>query len=266
MFSEKFENELKQFEVGLYLKFQKGFDLNFQLFQDLFQIIDENKEKIKLNDDFKWVVNFLFLKTYKIYWSILILCKKGLGTEAAVLWRSLFEHTVDLYWISKDQSIDRAKKFRNYLHIARKHLYDKYDEYNIFSKIPNETSQGMETKEEIKKLYDEVKDDYKDERKWSKKNIREKARNVGLSFDYEFYYWYYSFLVHPNEISRFDYATVNQQQFYMGPTHFCIRDVLVLSYKILLGSFIKWSEVFNLKYEDKKKEFLEKLKTIAAKV
>ena len=75
MHSEVFEKELKAFEEGLYARFKEHFDTNVSFFQRISEAIDAKMNIVKPKSDFEWAITFLFYRSYKLYWTIIVLCQ-----------------------------------------------------------------------------------------------------------------------------------------------------------------------------------------------
>lgn len=271
MCSNEMLEELKKFEVELYLRCQKYFDSNFYSFKKMFAIVKENEGRIKTPDDITTAISFLFFKSFKTYWSILLLCKRGFAQDAAILTRSLIENVVDMYWISNKDKKERARKFVNYTIVMRKQIYSKYKKHKIFKLLTPERLRMMGSAEEIEKMYTQVKRDYPNETSWSGKNLRCRAeeKGVDLGYDYEFYYWYFSLLSHSTVGGKLTFTKVEGESeiFFYGPSFSpeIMIQILVLSYKYILSAFIKFNSVFDLHQEGAIKEFYEGLEAISVK-
>jgi hypothetical protein len=265
MHSKEFEEKLSNFELQLSKRFKKEFEVTTSIFRSVSRVVDENMNLIKPKTDFEWAVTFLFYRAYKLYWTILILSQKGFGPEAAILARSLMEHAVNMQWIAKDDHDNRAKLFLEYFHVARKKLYDNYDKYGVFPNLTDIEKQSMESREEIEKRYEEVKQNYPEEWYWAPIKIRTRAYDVGAEYDWDFYYWGFSFLAHPNASSQFDFLIPNQLEntFIIGPSYSKIQDVLVLGCKYLLLALNSWNFVFGLELENLIVELTHKLCAIS---
>ena len=265
MHTPEFEEKLKTFELRLSERFKKEFEVSATVFRNISRAIDDNMNLIKPKTDFEWAITFLFYRAYKLYWTILILSQKGFGPEAAILVRSLMEHAVNMQWIAKDNHDKRAKLFLEYCHVARKKLYDNYDKYGVFPNLTDTEKQSMESGEEIEKRYEEVKQNYPNEWYWAPNKIRTRAHDVGAAYDWDFYYWGFSFLAHPNASSQFDFLIPGEPKdsFVIGPSYSKLQDVLVLSCKYLLLTLNTWNLVFGLGLENMLVRLTEKLSVIS---
>lgn len=264
--TEEFKKELSVFEDNLYAHHKTLFDLNAEFFRRLSAAVDEKMNEVSIESDTEWSMNFLFYRSYRLFWTNLVLCEKGFGTEACILLRSLMEVVVNMSWISQRNAEERAKLYRSYADIARKHLYDKYDKHGVFRKLSDSEMESIETREDIQKLYSRVKDDYREERFWAPKNIRSRAEDVGAGYDWEFYYWYFSFFVHSSAVCQFEHVKRQNTKeiFVIGPSDSpLIRDVLQLSAKYVLLAFNKWNALFQLGLDDLLLELLGRLEDVS---
>ena len=265
MHSEEFERELNAFEEALYQRFKEHFDLNVLVFRRLSDIIGEKDRVIELKSDFQRTINFLFCRSSRLHWSILILCQKGFGPEAGILLRSLMEQVVNMRWIAKEDPDQRAKLFRGYSHVARKKLYDNYDKHGIFRRLTDAEMERMESREEIERFYKEVEHNYPDERYWSPKSIRSRADETGASYEWDFYYWHLSFFSHSNAASQFELVKPGEPEdrFDIDPSKSMMEDVLHLSYKYLLSALNRWNVVFKLGLDKLVLDLFDKLEGIS---
>jgi hypothetical protein len=265
MHEDKFERELKIFEQNLYHKYKEIFDINISVFHQLSNIFEEKVKGLELQSDFQKAINFLYCRSYRLHWSILILCDNGFGQEAGILLRSLIEQVVNMAWIGKEDPDHRAKLFVDYSHIARKKLYDNWEKHRVFDNLTDPQKQFIEDKREIERLYLEAKENYKDESRWAPKHIKTRADEVGLGYDWDFYYWNLSFFVHSNSASQFEFIRKKgkDNSYIVGPSEFMIQNVLHLSCKYLLLAFDLWNKAFELGLDKQVQEFQIKLTKIS---
>jgi hypothetical protein len=248
MHSQDFEKELRKFESDLYERYKKQFDLNVSLYVRISDIVGERERRIELKSDFQRAINFLFLRSYRLHWTIIMMCQKGFGPEASILLRSLMEQVVNMAWIGQEKPDQRAKLFVDYFHVAKKKLYENYDKHGRFPHLTDVEKKLMESREEIEKLYDQVKSNYDDETRWCPNHVRTRAEEVCSSYDWDFYYWYFSFFVHSNAASQLEFVRrLGTQDIYvLGPSDSMMDDVLFLSCKYLLLAFDLWNKAFEL--------------------
>lgn len=265
MHKEEFEKELQGFEKELYFHFKKQFDLNVSLYRKVSDILEEKERAIPLESDFQRAINFNFCRSYRLHWTLMILCQKGFGPEAGILLRSLMEQVVNMAWIANEKPDERAKLFVDYFHVARKKLYDNYDKYDIFSNLTDDERELMESREETERAYMEAKDNYIDERYWAPKSVRSRAMDVRLGYDWDFYYWFFSFLTHSNSASQFEFVRQRgtENLFIVGPSDSMVGRVLLLSCKYLLLAFDIWNKTFELGLDGLVQEFSRELTDIS---
>lgn len=195
----------------------------------------------------------------------MILSQQGFGPEAGILLRSLMEQVVNMAWIGKKNPDERAKLFVDYFHIAGKRHYDNYYKYGIFPNLTDAERELMESREEIERTYKEVKDNYGDERYWAPKRVSSRAKDVSIDYDWDFYYWFFSFLAHSNAASQFEFVRREgtEDLFVVGPSDSMIQEVLHLSCKYLLLAFDMWNKAFDLGLDALVQEFSGKLTSIS---
>lgn len=206
--SENDRLETEEFRQACLTKHKASFDLNKRLLK-LAQCMMDSK-KIKGESQFHDVMAFLFSKSYKTFWAIHILAQHGFGQDAVILTRSLFEILVtSKYIIAKDA--DLVEKFVKYDLIVHKKRADKLKEDIERERIPR--IQELEAffndtvrMQELAESYSQVKDLYPDKRYWSDKSIKKMAEDVGLSFDYDYFYQPSSDMVHTNAMIIEDYT------------------------------------------------------------
>jgi hypothetical protein len=248
MHSEEFEKELRTFEGELYARFKRQFDLNASLHGKVSDVVGDKERVIDLESDFQRSMNFLFLRSYRLHWTIIIMCQKGFGPEASILLRSLMEQVVNMAWIGQENPDQRAKLFVDFFHVARKKLYENYDKHGKFPEFTDKQKELMESRKEIDRLYNQVKANYAEEGRWNPKHVRTRAEEVCSSYDWDFYYWYFSFFVHSNAASQLEFVRSQGKQdlFVLGPSDSMMHDVLHLTCKYLLLAFDMWNKTFQL--------------------
>lgn len=271
MYSQEQLNDLTKFEVELYLKYKKYFDSNYLMFRTMLEILEKDKERLKLDDDVKRAISYLFVTCFKTYTSILVLCKKGFAPAAGMLTRSLFENIIDMKWILNKDREERARKFLNYSTVIKKSLYEKWEQHGIIEIIQLKLLDRMDSVESVQKAYAEVKQDYPNERYWSGKNRRQQAeeQGVNMAYDYDFYYWFFSLLTHSTIAGKVTSTTVegNTESVFYGPSFSpeIMDDILERSYEYILRAFIELNQVFNLNEGNNVKKFYEGLKVLSVK-
>jgi hypothetical protein len=265
MHTEDFERELRSVERELYERFRKQFDLNASLHRKISDVLDDKEMVIKLESDFQRTINFLFLRSYRLHWTVMVMCQKGFGPEASILLRSLMEQVVNMAWIGHKDPDHRADLFVDYHHVAIKKLYDNYDKYGRFPCLTEAEKQLMESREEVERHYADVRHKYPDENRWCPKHVRTRADDICVSSDWDFYYWYFSFFVHSNAASQHEFVIQEgtRSLCVVGPSQAMIHDVLQLSCKYLLLAFDMWNKTFELGLGDLVENFSVQLADIS---
>lgn len=158
---------------------------------------------------YKGLLNLFFIKSWKTFQGIHILCQHKLAEDAAILARSLFELTVNLFYISADP-LPRARLFWEYDHVQRKALLDK------LSKVPDDPwTKGIlekgnsEALRDLRMEYARVEKNYPDKYHWSGKKLRGMAKEVNLELLYNYPYSIFSNFVHssPQALRKFIRST-----------------------------------------------------------
>lgn len=245
-------------------RFKKDFTDSDTIYSIIEGIFDQGWRS-KEDSIYEYVIGLLFGKAFKTYKSINILCKEGYGQDAGILLRSLFEIYVSIAYISKDEPEKRAKRYYDYSSIERKHLVELFDRYELKEKGFKNAGEAIKrNREEIYRLYDEVKNNYKNEKgkidefRWSGKSIKEMAIDCGLETDYAVVFFIFSQLVHSTSMTErlYVHANIAERRISLdaGPSEEYIEIVLPHSNTILVRILEKFNSVFNLGKEGKIKE------------
>lgn len=216
-------------------------------------------EKLLKQKAIVWNENDLFLilsicimaMTITKMQSIRLLCRNGLGKDAAILLRVVFEDIVNFNYIDNDKK--RVKDFMD---------YDTYERLKVSKWAPvNIMGNPAEYKarvSELEKIWDKVKQKYtyttpngknKIFDRWSGKNLLEMAKELKGEGQYNFLYRYLSTYVHFTSTTFNDYvlgAEKNNIVIEIGLSHSFIPEVLISSSALVLDSLIK---VININYK-----------------
>ncbi|MCJ7459443.1 MAG: DUF5677 domain-containing protein [candidate division Zixibacteria bacterium] len=254
------------FSLSSFFRYKDHLDLSYNLFNTLFEIIEKNEDKIakNLDSNFNKAITLLFYQSFRIYWSILALCEEGFGTQSAILLRSLMERVIDIEWMAKLDISERevkAKAFLDFEIIASKQLMDKYEKYDIYSKMDEKTKKVLiNNRATILEKYSEIKGDYPKNKedfifRWASESYKKKAEQVSKAAlkDYDFYYWYLSFVTH---------STTMGDVKYFEQCEMPLHGLFCLSIKYILLAFNRWDLVFSLGLGRVKKEFVNRLKSL----
>lgn len=246
----------------------KKFNENFQNFDSIRSIAEgifDQGWRSKEDSIYEYVIGFLFGKAFKTYKSINVLCKEGYGQDAGILLRSLFEIYVSVAYISKDEPEKKAKRYYDYSYIERKHLVELFDRYELKEKGFKDAGEAIQrNREEIYRLYDEVKNNYKkekgktDELRWPGKSIKKMAIDCGLETNYAVVFFIFSQLVHSTSMTEclYVHANIAERRISLdaGPNEEYIEIVLPHSSTIFVRILEKFNSVFNLGKERKIEE------------
>jgi hypothetical protein len=255
-----------EFKRNFFLRYSDHLNLSYGLFNTLFELIEMNKGQIekKLETNYKKVINLLFYESFQVYWSIVVVCEEGFGKQGAILLRSLMEKVIDIGWLTKLDLPERevkAKAFLDYEIVAAKQLMDKYDNYDIYSRMDEKTKEILiNNRSTILSKYGEIESKYPKNRegfifRWTFESYKKKAKlvNEAALKDYDFYYWYLSFLAH---------STVMGDVKYFQPSDMPLHSLLFLNIKYMLLAFNSWDLVFDIGLGEIKKEFVNRLKDL----
>lgn len=246
-YRERLEN--KKIQAFLMSKYQEQFRLHEWLLEVCMKCMDE--ADVQLDNLKKHIVYFLFIRGFRMFWSILILCKQGFGVEASLTLRALLNNLIALRFIGNDEQ--RAVRYAEFESVFRKHSLDL---------LKKSKTLGKEKKEELKKLeqeinagVDRVKSKYelKNPRPshWSGRSIKEMAKDVGLMDDYDIVYGQLSEIEHsgPGSIKTFVKIRGSDIVLGPGPSEEMIEIVLFTSFKYILDILKKTNEIIGLNAE-----------------
>ena len=209
---------------------------------------------------------YSFGKAYKTHASILILCDKGNGQDAAILTRSLFELAVTTLYILDDKSDYRVQRWFDFDWIIRDRMYRyaKSKKYlaEAIIKREEELQKGENTVEEIAQQAVKMQKKYKyDLRKgWSDKTIKQMAEEVGLLDVYKTFYSLQSNLHHSAVRTVNDYFKLEKDGIRAdtGPSKSWVTESLVGAFHFFGIVVDKWIEGFNLELGDKLKKLTDR--------
>ena len=263
LISEALKEDCIEFKKALFSRYSEHINYSYSLFSTIVETIEKNRELIKknLDSDHKRVTTLLFYDCTRIYWGILVLCEDGFCRQAAILLRSLMEKVIEIEWLAKLDLPERERKAKAFLDfeiVVRKQLFDKYGEYDIFSKVDEKTRKVLlDNRDTTIAEYSKIEGNYPKNKKgfifrWTKESFKDKAEKANKSAlkDYDFYYWYLSFMVH---------STVIGDVKYFEPSEMPLHSLLFLNIKYILLAFNRWDLEFDLGLGELKKEFANKL-------
>jgi len=245
---------------NLYLKYKLYFKYRdwFKAYNWLLRIAGGlekkiNKEEVK-KDSFRFVVYFLFIRSYLTFEAINFNCRRGYGFDAGILSRALLENLVNLLYISKEPK-GKSELFLKYEAIQKRKIMIAIENDEDWLKVKALKKGLLENKKRIEEDYNKMKYLYPDLRNWSKKSIRqmiEETERVLIPT-----YSILSSLAHPSPYSISDYIEGIWDQKVIPqlyPNDKYLYEVLPTSYGLFYQVLEKFNEVFSLEQEEKLKE------------
>ncbi|SDC48185.1 hypothetical protein SAMN02799630_00214 [Paenibacillus sp. UNCCL117] len=231
---------------------------------DVFELIEEislfgNQAKYKLNvqaNERRFIASAsLYLKVLNCFQSTIILAKKGLGVECAILTRSLLEAVFPLKIMSSNKEFTEEFFGSNHKSMQLKWLNA------IFTKdtfINNRTKANEELREILQKekLEDKIRD-FK---------VEELASRADMESYYQYVYRVLSDDVHTTPFSLYSYINTDNNDnivsFNNGPITRDLKDYVLTSASIVLIALESISEIFDLNFDDKIKCFDDRISKI----
>lgn len=259
--NEQFRKNWEKYKANSWQINKEYWEINNYLFNSVVNMISESEPRF--TGIFSYVSHFLLQKCQKTHWSILLLCREGFGEDAGMLLRTLLETLINFLWMSNANKDERVNSWIYYDYILRKRLIDSIEKWKPLEK-------GLEIniydKNEVERKYQSVKDKYKKGKGWSGKNTEQMAMDVGLEYDYEFVYRYFSNLGHSSARSAGHYVSVTEDlieyNIFSQAGVDCITKVLHYSYWYMLLIVTKWNEFLECGQLDKVKELWQKMKVL----
>jgi len=225
--------------------------------KDLYVLINELRDihnKLLLNHKYpgngvgkEWVLLFAMGKADKTLVAISLLCNHGLGEDAAILSRSLFELALNVEYIFKRGDFDLSGRFFSYDWVVRDDMYT----YLKNKKLISDCKEIQEIAKEAKK----AKETYSFKNAafgWSDKNIFDML--VFCEWP-EYYFRIYTILCslsHPNPRNLNDYIKIQDENLLLdaGPSDNFVRESLVLSVDMFFKIVKRFNDVFKKGFDD----------------
>ena len=213
---------------------EKEFSAQEKLLEDVITAMDIiEKDSLfveKLSTYQGLATHALFLKGFNTFWATLKLSKEGFGSEAMITVRSLFNLVVNLLWISKENSNERAERFLAFDIVYRKHRRDVVKSYNPGLPDPPNFKEIEDQYDSIKNKYSVTGDPRRD--KWVEKSIAKMAVDVGKKKNYDIVYSYLSEIEHSgaSSLSRYVRVEGNEIRFQPGPSVELVYIALILNF------------------------------------
>jgi len=197
---------------------------------------------------------YAMAKASKTQLSILTLAERGLGQDAGVLTRVLFELSITTLYILDDKSEVRAKRFHDHDWVLRAYLYKKISDPKLAysASLPDTPIQEIQKEAlKIKAKYPGMRDD-----QWSDKSLESMAKSVDRSLRYAIAYRLQCLLAHPNARNIRNYFLEEKNRSITvdaGMNEEWVRESLILAFESLFDIVMAWNEYFNLGAERKLK-------------
>lgn len=240
--------EESESERSISEEFQPKIDHAYRLIADVRKVLEEQKDKLNVDDALKVIVTFHLAKSVRTVRAIVNLCKSGWAVEAQILLRSLVELMITLNYIV-DGGLDRAILYIEHDHILKKDILENILKDEEMVQIVGYTEEDVR---EINSNYESVKKNYPNKYQWANKTIRKMADKVRLTFFYDYVYWMLSNTSHSNPRSGLYYMDVENDtpKFKFGPSSDWISPCLELSSEILIRVVSKLEEVFPIEIDN----------------
>lgn len=161
------------------------------------------------NDGKFWPLLHLAVQVMRKHEALELLAERGLGQEAGMMLRSMFEATVNAVWISQDLD-DRLKRYHAYQFFSVQQYRNLAEKRRGIARRNTENKEN-ESKKTIKQIAEEAgwremgKYGFKRNDYWSGKPLKRMAEDIGWLERYETIYKIYSDITHAGAASGRDY-------------------------------------------------------------
>lgn len=198
----------------------------------------ETKYKLELTttpQSKSYQVDLVFMailaKSMKTARAIVILTRNGYGEDAVCLVRSMFENSVHLAYVFKEDSVHRAD------------LFLKYGQLDFFKKVEALSGNPISHKTEIDELellfaeeFRKIKNEHGEKgvkkHSWSCLSLRKMSESVGATAEYEKLYHFMSQYSHPHSQGLSDYCAAGS--FNDSPGSNMVEEALVFEISYLI--------------------------------
>lgn len=218
--------------------------------------------------DYRKVLIFLTLKTFKSTKAIQTLCKEGYGQDAKVLLRSMIDSLITLAYIQKDKE-NLSKRFIEFSSAEKHKLLQIIGSKNIYPTTPLD-EERLKKHKEIEKGYKKYKSDYgyKSDRSlpnnWSGKTTAEMAEKAKVKDLYDWVFRFTSQTTHPSASQANEYILGLDQGgkivLEVGPSEQWIKESLYMAVIILLWFLGQLDEEYSIGNKEEMERLFEKLK------
>lgn len=234
-----------------------------------------NKQGIS---NFDLVNIFLFAKSTKTFRALFILCHQHYGEDAAILARSILENLINLAYIEKEASEDRAELFVGYSILDNKKKVESikndpsFEKLDIEKKFNNNLGKNLELsikihKTECKRIKKAGRYDIK-KHSWSCLSIKDMAIETGLKSPYyDKVYWLISQFTHPHAGGSKGYLYKDKDGLTINdlPSEIWAEESLVVGFDCYSRILYLFNEIFRLGLEDEIKKIEKKYLKILGK-
>ncbi|MFX1532808.1 MAG: DUF5677 domain-containing protein [Promethearchaeota archaeon] len=248
----------------LYKACEESIELAEQILQDC-----HSKEK-KVLSPYRGVVSFYFRRSWEILESFVILIKNNRLVDATLLLRSFCNMFIDLVYISAEPATKELKLLKYMLERDRNQLKLINTNLDDLKKLDSDIGLRKDKLEKnIKEVEEELKSKYPKEKSWELPCIADRAYKAGKTpfMLYNMAYRPYSNVEHNNVLFGENYVDEDKCEPKSSPEQgiekspfFQPKVTLQLLSQLFLEILKKFNEEFQLDYEGKIVEMMEKVK------
>jgi len=182
-----------------------------------------------------WPVLYLAKHVLGLNESIELLVQRGLGREACILVRSMFEATVSVMWIALDPA-RRLQRYADYQTISARKYRD------VQRRLGQAPTYSAAQAHEYDRLAEEAKrrHGFKSGENWSGKTVKKMAEEIGWLDRYEAGYRLYSEILHAGVSGAGEFITQNGKgvTFFNPSTKFRYDSLCIIeAYTYLAATF-----------------------------
>jgi|GEM_PF-2282728 len=229
--------------------------------------------KVKTFTNLDHVVLFILPKSSKTLKSIRILTDNMHGEDALSLSRSIFENYINLSYILKENSENRADLFVNF---GLKQQYEKAKKH-FGDRLPDEYSKSFDSQfiEEYNKAYEKEDEELKTKgykikkNYWSRINIGEMADEVGVKSTYDTMYQFACQQTHTDSLGLLKYgesATDGEITISDSPSIEDVEESLIWSMNYFLMLYRRIIKYFKFDFEQDLDGFENELNVIVKRI
>ncbi|MDP3987734.1 MAG: DUF5677 domain-containing protein [Candidatus Levybacteria bacterium] len=215
---------------------------------------------------------FTLTKAYKTHSAIMLLSQEGYGEDASILNRTIFELLVNLLYVLKDPTDERAYRYHAFDWLLREKMYGYAEQKpELLLQLEQRALKpkaGDVSIAEIKKMAKQVKDKYKYKGyNWSDKSLGEMAEEVGKAGQYKTMYRLSSQHTHSHSRVMNDYVKRTDEGFVhnAGISDNWVEEDLVMAFDFFSGIFAAASDQFGWKAEKELDKLFKKFLKVMEK-